>query len=277
MAQEKAPNTEVAWAYEQLIVPRQFRFGAEQALELASLTASDRVLSVACGTGIATRLAAARHPDLQRVVGLDIDSSMLAVAEAVAQAAGVRGIEWVQASALELPLGDDEFTVAFCLHGLQFFDPRAKALAEVYRVLRGGGRLIASVWRSLDSCPGFKILCDGLRRVGVDSSGLERPYALGNSQELIDLASAAGFTDCRTQPHFGTITFDSIEHFLSCLSQGGFASRRALGMVPDDRKQELMSFLNDSLSPWLNADGLSLPMEGVFLLARKSGDGYRGR
>jgi SAM-dependent methyltransferase len=105
------------------------------------------VLDVACGTGIVARRAAARGA---RVVGVDRNAQMLAVARATAPA-----IEWIEADASALPLADDAFDHVLCQQGLQFMPDPAAAVAEMRRVLAPGGRLALSVWRP---CAAYEIL-----------------------------------------------------------------------------------------------------------------------
>src|SRR5918998_1033732 len=67
-------------------------------------------------------------------------------------------VEWLEASALEMPLPDASFDVVLCQHGLQQFPDRAAALREMRRVLKGDGRLAASVWSRIEGSPGMAAL-----------------------------------------------------------------------------------------------------------------------
>jgi SAM-dependent methyltransferase len=67
----------------------------------------------------------------------------------VAQRIGIKGsctIEWVEGSALDMPLEDGAFDAVLCQQGLQYFPDQAKAISECYRVLRVGGRACFNVW-----------------------------------------------------------------------------------------------------------------------------------
>jgi SAM-dependent methyltransferase len=103
----------------------------------------DRVLDIACGTGVVTRIAAQRAGRSGKVTGLDLSAPMLAVARSL-PAENV--IEWVQGSAVDLGLPAESFDVVLCQQGLQFFPDKPAALREMRRVLDGGGRLALSVW-----------------------------------------------------------------------------------------------------------------------------------
>jgi ubiquinone/menaquinone biosynthesis C-methylase UbiE len=131
--------------YERFLVEPLFRPFAEELLNRASLRPQDRLLDVACGTGIVARLAqqVIRAPGV--VVAVDASPGMLAVARSVAPA-----IEWREGDAARLPFASDpSFDVVTCHQGLQFFRDKPAALQEMHRVLAPGGRLAIGTWRSV--------------------------------------------------------------------------------------------------------------------------------
>ncbi len=115
------------------------------ALVEATVTKGASVLDVACGTGFATRAAAATAGESARVEGTDINPEMLAQARGVPAAPGI-SVTWSEASGLELPFGDDEFDAVICQQGLQFFPDPAGGVREMSRVTRAGGRIGVTVW-----------------------------------------------------------------------------------------------------------------------------------
>lgn len=124
--------------YERYFVPAIGEPVARRLIAAARPVPGERVLDIACGTGIAARLAAeAVGPD-GTVVGVDANPGMLDVARSV----GPDHIDWYQAPAEEMPLADDAFDVVLCSMGLQFFADKDQALREARRVLAPGGRLL---------------------------------------------------------------------------------------------------------------------------------------
>src|SRR5512132_1698227 len=89
-------------AYERYLVPAQFAAGAAQLLDLAAVRPGERVLDVACGTGIVARQAAARVGPGGAVTGTDLNQGMLEAARAAAADLPVE-IAWHQADAAALP------------------------------------------------------------------------------------------------------------------------------------------------------------------------------
>ena len=137
-----------AEAYEEYFGPA-FRPFAADLVRLAAVAHGDRVLDVACGTGIVAREAAAAAGETGRVVGLDVNAEMLRVATAVSVDIRPR-IEWRQGNAMSLPFADAAFDVVTCEQALAFFSDPVAALAEMRRVLGRGGRAVMSVCRPLE-------------------------------------------------------------------------------------------------------------------------------
>jgi ubiquinone/menaquinone biosynthesis C-methylase UbiE len=129
--------------YERYFVPVIGAPLATDLIDIAGLRPGERVLDVACGTGIVARLAAERVGSTGTVTALDINPAMLAVARSVASPG--MSIEWYESSAEAMPLPDEAFDVVLCQLGLQFFPDRLAALREMQRVLAPGGRLVICV------------------------------------------------------------------------------------------------------------------------------------
>jgi ubiquinone/menaquinone biosynthesis C-methylase UbiE len=139
-------------SYEHHMVPTFFKPWAEELLTRATLQRGERILDVACGTGIVARLAAEQVGSSGYVMGVDLNAGMLEVARAQTPTSGAT-VEWREGDANALPCADTTFDVVFCQQGFQFFPEKAVALREMHRVLVPGGRLALSVWRSLPYNP----------------------------------------------------------------------------------------------------------------------------
>lgn len=95
----------------------------------------DRVLDVACGTGIVANRIGPVTGKCCSITGIDLNEGMLSIARRNPQ------IDWRQGSATDLPFEPGSFEVVLCQQGLQFFPDRAAAMREMARVLSPGGRL----------------------------------------------------------------------------------------------------------------------------------------
>ncbi len=111
----------------------------KRAVELACPQLSDEVVDVACGTG---DLSMAFHnAGVKSVVGIDFTQAMLDLAIIKAQKAQLP-IQYKQGDAMELELSDNCADIVSIAFGLRNVQEPAKAIAEFYRVLRPGGRVI---------------------------------------------------------------------------------------------------------------------------------------
>jgi len=198
--------------YERYFVPAIGASLAAELVDVAALRPGERVLDVACGTGVVARLAAEQVDADGAVAGVDINAGMLGVARSAVRPE--LGIDWYEAGAEALPFQDATFDVAFCQLGLQFFPDKLAALRQARRVLVPGGRLVLNV-------PGptpriFAILADGLaRHVKPEVAGfVHQVFSLHEGQELERLVRGAGFVDVSIRASDQRLHLAAPEEFL---------------------------------------------------------------
>jgi ubiquinone/menaquinone biosynthesis C-methylase UbiE len=255
-----------AVVYETHLVPAMFAAWAPLLIEAAGVRPGEHVLDVACGTGVVTRLAAERVGGAGRVVGLDVNAAMLAVAESLRRPVGPV-IEWCEANALTMPLPDGAFDVVLCQQGLQQFPDRAEALGEMHRVLRSPGRLAACVWGKLERSPGMAALVEALEHhVGVAAANNRRaPFALSDADELARLVKDAGFHDISVRTMTCTAQFPTAEKFVEY--QLAATPLSTLGGMSDTAFAAVVSEVNAALHAYVTDDGLAFPMEANLVTA----------
>lgn len=193
--------------YEEFFVPALFARWTGPVLDAAGVASGQRVLDVACGTGVLARAARERVGPGGEVVGLDPNAGMLAVAARTAP-----DIAWTEGVAEALPFDDDGFDASTCQFGLMFFEDPVAALREMARVTRPGGRMAAAVWDALEHVPGYAAMEELLARLfGVEAAtALRAPFALGDAEELRALFADAGIGSAHLTTRPGTIRFPSI-------------------------------------------------------------------
>ena len=174
--------------YERHFVPAIGEPVARRLVDTAKPALGERVLDVACGTGIASRLALDAVGTHGAVVGLDVNPAMLEVARAVAP----DGIEWSEAPAEDVPVPDASFDLVLCSMGLQFFSDKHRALLEMRRVLTATGR---AVWCTPGPTPPlFEAIDDALTtHVGPGASMfVHAVFSLNDADEARALMENAG-------------------------------------------------------------------------------------
>ena len=244
--------------YERWLVGPLFRPWAEVLLDRARPVPGERVLDVACGTGVVARLARERQHGDGQVVGVDVSPQMLAVARANAPQ-----IDWREGSAEALPLDAAErFDLVLCQQGLQFFPDRPAAAREWKRALRRGGRLAVAVWRSLEQTPFFR----DLYRVAERRLGpfVDRRHAFGDPAALERLLVEAGLEDVRVETVTLTMRLADPSTFvrlnsMALVGMSGGASSRS-----DEERAGLADLVAgdsvEALRPYADGAGLSFEL-----------------
>ena len=212
-----------ALAYESYLVPAQFEPCTAVLLKLAEPAPGERVLDVACGTGVVARRAAIAVGQTGSVCGLDLNPGMVGVARAQPAPARSADIEYRVGDGMELPFADGEYDLVTCQQGLQFFPDRACGLAEMYRVLRPGGRVALAMWTDAKRSPVISALNEsGIRHAGVPV--LVAPFSLSDRREILALLEGAGFTDERVEEHVIDGRFAQPERFPGMAIAAAFAA-----------------------------------------------------
>jgi SAM-dependent methyltransferase len=115
---------------------------AARLVKRAGIRAGDRVLDVACGTGVVAITAARLGA---RVTGLDLTPELLARARENSRIAEVE-VDWREGDVEKLPFADAFFDAVLSQYG-HIFAPRPEtAIAEMLRVLKPGGTIAFSTW-----------------------------------------------------------------------------------------------------------------------------------
>lgn len=183
--------------YERYFVPAVATPVAPDLLAAADLQPGERVLDLACGTGIIARLAAERVGPTGTVVGVDVAPDMIDAARSAPAPAGAE-IEWRQGDAGSLALPDASFDVVVSQMGLMFVEDKPGALAECRRVLAPGGRIAISTPGTVQ--PAFEIMEDALvRHIGPQLAGfVQVVFSMNDPAELQRLLTEAGFVRVET-------------------------------------------------------------------------------
>jgi ubiquinone/menaquinone biosynthesis C-methylase UbiE len=253
--------------YERYRVPRLFRLLALLLLERVPLRAGQRVLDVACGTGIVARLVAPRIAPKGTVVGLDLNEGMLAVARAHALEAGAP-IEWKRGDASELPFTDATFDVVLCQQGLQFFPDKPGALREMRRVLVPGGILALNVFGAPNRYNAA--LAEAIAKYADEKVAMPSlaPFALGDVDALRAIVSAAGFADAEIRTSVVTRRVEPSQEWL-LQDTGASPYANAISVLDAAIRAAMIRDIAAALKNLWDVDSFAVPCDVHFVYARK--------
>jgi SAM-dependent methyltransferase len=126
---------------------------SERMIELLELQPEERVVEVAAGPGDTGFLAAGLVGPKGRLLSTDAAPEMVDTARRRAEELRLRNVEFAVTDAAELALDSGAFDAAICRFGVMLVPDSARAVAEVARVLRPGGRAVYGVWAEASRNP----------------------------------------------------------------------------------------------------------------------------
>ena len=222
----------MAERYEEFLVPVIFVPWAQELLNRADLKPGNRLLDLACGTGIVSRLAADKGII---ATGGDINAGMLAVANACSENLN---IDFQEADACNLPYDDQRFDAVICQQGLQFFPDKSKALAECFRVLKPGGRAIFCTARELEENPLMNAQVEAFKAyLGQNSTGaIQAVCGFADPKETQALFAGAGFEPIEVSKVVLTLKAENATVFVDGLMKATPVADKITAMNEDDRK-----------------------------------------
>ena len=229
---------------------------AQHLVEQGRLTGGEHVLDVACGTGFVARVAA-DVVGTDRVVGVDVNPMMLAVAETAT------GIEVRERPAHDTGLDDGAFDVVLCQQGLQYFPSPAAAVTEARRCLRAGGRALFSVWAPFAENPFIAGQIDALEEhlspeavAGFRSTNID---ALGGEPGVASLLHDAGLVDVELTKHRLDIDLPPMEEFFpELISATPWAATFA--ELSDPEQRAVIARMDDAVSQRADGNGTTATM-----------------
>lgn len=251
--------------YQQTVAPIMAPF-IEAVIDRAGVPFNGAVLDVACGTGFLTRRVAEAAGPEARVVGLDVNPGMLARARAVSGDRPDPRLEWHEASALAMPFGDAEFDAVLCQQGIQFFPGLEQGAVEMHRVLRPGGRVVATFWANLAEQTFFRVQNESLHR--VIGQTMAEAFAL-NPEQAQACFLQAGFHDLQLERIEASVTLPPMNSY-AVTQVGALPPGRLLAEAPDESRATYVRDMETGLAHWgTESTGYSCPTVSWLLVGVK--------
>lgn len=245
---------------------KQLKPALDKLVMMANLQAGEKVLDIACGTGLISFVAAKMVEPNGSVFATDISEKMIELCRMQAKEKNYLNVQFERMDAEELEQEDDKYDAALCGLGLMYTPDPLRALSEMYRVLRKGGRAVASVWGRRGHCGWAEIFEIVDRRVASEVCPMF--FNLGNPTVLQKNFEAAGFSNIVIEHLNAELVYNSDEEACGAAFAGGPVAL-AYNKFPDEVKNEVHAEYLHSISAYQRGSGYAVPGEFVVGLGFK--------
>ena len=251
-----APHYETGW--QEQLWPAQ-----ESLLAEADPKPAETILDISCGTGLVTLPVAEIVRPNGSVTGVDISEGMIEKARQERNKKNIENVYFQQMDAEALELPDNTFDLVICSLGLMYYPYPEKALSEMFRVLKPGGRAVALVWGAREACGWAEIFPITDRRVQSDVCPLF--FQLGTGNVLGNALETAGFAQVSSKRFTAKLHFRNDEQACVAAFLGG-AVALAYQKFDEQTKAEVCREYLNSIKPYRN--GRSYDVPGEFVIAK---------
>ncbi len=241
----------------------QTRAATELVVQGAQVASGMKVLDLASGTGEpALSLAKAVRPK-GHVVATDLVPEMLEAARRNAAVQGLDNVEFRIADAESLPFSDGEFDRVTCRFGIMFFPDIPRAMAEIRRVLKPGGRVCFAVFGSLQENPLFGVsIGPFLKRVKMPPPPPNAPHIFRFADEtsLEKALSSAGFHDVSTSKQRIIFSWPGpAEECWEATRELAAPFKNLIDAIPPEQTDEVIREVLDGIRNFQVGDNIDLP------------------
>jgi len=234
-------------------------------LDAVRVTRGMRLLDVACGPGFGAAAAIRRGA---KATGLDFSAPMIAHAKETCPDA-----EFRVGDAAELPWPDAAFDAVVSNFGIQHFPDADRALVEMLRVLKPGGRLAFTVWDEPERSEVQRLMNAAIAAEGVGGAATPMAppaYRFADANETRRTLERVGFTAVETRPVELLLQARSGSEILDTFRRGTVRLGAQLKVQTPESLERIRVAFERALEGWRTRDGIAVPMRAVLSSAGKA-------
>ena len=242
---------------------------SDEMIRMLHLKEDDIVLDVATGTG-EPGLTIATFLKNGKVTGIDLSEKMLAVAEENAAKRGIKNFETICCDVSALPFANATFTAITCRFGFNLFPDMNLALSEMVRVLKPGGRIVASVWNIPEKNPWISASMQtmiAMLQLTAPAPGAPGIYRCSEPGLMTDLFTDAGLKNIRQKEAAGKLQFDNSAIYWSFITET--SSPVAFFKADEALQQQIKRAVLDKVSGKSLTDNIALESNAIIICGEK--------
>ena len=244
----------------------------DKMLEMAGISKGHRVLDIAAGAGEQSITTAKMVGAGGYVLATDISSNILEFAKQMAQQAGMNNIEIKVMDGENLTVEDETFDAVISRVGLIYFPDQQKALKEMLRVLKPGGKVAAIVYSTPEKNKFFSVPVSIIRnraKLPPPLPGQPGPFSLGAEGIIEKAFSQAGFKNVRSELVPSPLQLSSAKECVRFEKESFGALHQMMNSLPDPEKESVWEEIEKELQKFETETGFTGPCEMVVAVGEK--------
>ncbi len=245
----------------------------QKMLEMAGITIGHRVLDIAAGAGEQSITTAKKVGASGYVLATDISPNILEYAKQLAQQEGVNNIETKVMDGENLMLENETFDAVISRVGLIYFPDQQKALKEMLRVLKPGGKVAAIVYSTPDMNKFFSVPVSIIRnraKLSPPLPGQPGPFSLGAEGILEKTFLQAGFKNVQYELVDSPLQLSSAKECVRFEKESFGALHQMMSGLSDIEKESVWEEIERELQKFENENGFVGPCEMVVAVGEKT-------
>lgn len=241
-------------------------------LDMADIQTGHRVLDIAAGAGEQSITTAKRVGEAGYVLATDISSNILEYAKQMATQSGINNIETKVMDGENLEVGDETFDAVISRVGLIYFPDQQRALKEMLRVLKPGGKVAAIVYSLPEKNKFFSIPVSIIRnraKLPPPLPGQPGPFSLGAEGVIEKAFTQAGFINVSSERVDSPLQLQSASECVKFEKESFGALHQMMASLSDTEKQSVWEEIENQLKQFETDKNFTGPCEMVVAVGEK--------